>query len=146
MQPASVQVAGLHGVAGIALGGAHTLALRQTDDLLAWGANQNGVLGLGVAVSQDARIPTRVPKLSCSQVRTAPFQWFHASQRYAVMYACSQSCLTYTVESYCLRCQAPASVLEVNSGSCKASRHVHCKSRIVARSFPDGSYSCSCRC
>ena len=51
------------------MGGAHTLALRQTDDVVAWGANQNGVLGMGVGVSQDARVPARVPKLSCSQVR-----------------------------------------------------------------------------
>ena len=63
-----VQVAGVHGVTRLALGGAHTIALRQTDDLLAWGANQNGVLGLGIAVSQDARTPVKVPKLTCSQV------------------------------------------------------------------------------
>lgn len=60
----------MHGVTRLALGGAHTIALRQTDDLLAWGANQNGVLGLGIGVSQDARTPVKVPKLSCSQVHT----------------------------------------------------------------------------
>ncbi len=56
------------------MGGAHTLALRQTDDVVAWGANQNGVLGMGVGVSQDARVPARVPKLSCSQVRCCLWQ------------------------------------------------------------------------
>lgn len=68
--PASllVQVTGLHGVTQLALGGAHTLALRQTDDVVACGANQNGVLGMGIGVSQDSRVPARVPKLSCSQV------------------------------------------------------------------------------
>ena len=63
-----VQVAGVHAVSQLALGGAHTLALRQTDDVLAWGANQNGVLGLGAAASQDARTPVKIPKLQCSQV------------------------------------------------------------------------------
>ena len=63
-----VQVAGVHSVTGLALGGAHTLAVRQTDDLMAWGANQNGVLGLGIATSQDACTPVKVPKLQCSQV------------------------------------------------------------------------------
>ena len=58
----------MHSVTQLALGGAHTLALRQTDDLVAWGANQNGVLGLGIASSQDARTPVKVPKLQCSQV------------------------------------------------------------------------------
>lgn len=62
-------MAGLHGVTDLAMGGAHTLGLRQTDDLVAWGANQNGVLGLGIGVSQDARVATKVPKLSCSQVK-----------------------------------------------------------------------------
>lgn len=65
-------MAGVHGVTGLALGGAHTLALRQTDDLLAWGANQNGVLGLGIGTSQDARTPMKVPKLTCSQVCCKP--------------------------------------------------------------------------
>ncbi len=66
---ALLQVDGLHGATELAMGGAHTLALRQTDDVVAWGANQNGVLGMGIGVSQDAQVPTRVPKLSCSQVR-----------------------------------------------------------------------------
>ncbi|DBB10173.1 TPA: hypothetical protein ACH3X3_001750 [Trebouxia sp. C0006] len=57
----------LHGATQLAMGGAHTLVLRQTDDVVAWGANQSGVLGMGIGVSQDARLPTRVPKLSCSQ-------------------------------------------------------------------------------
>ena len=54
----------------LALGGAHTLALRQTDDVLAWGANQNGVLGLGIGTSQDACTPVTLPKLACCQVWT----------------------------------------------------------------------------
>lgn len=64
-----MQVDRLHGATQLAMGGAHTLVLRQTDDVVAWGANQSGVLGMGIGVSQDARLPTRVPKLSCSQVR-----------------------------------------------------------------------------
>ena len=63
-----VQVPGIHGATQLALGGAHTIALCQTDDLLAWGANQNGVLGLGIGTSQDARTPMKIPKLTCSQV------------------------------------------------------------------------------
>lgn len=73
-------MAGVHGVTGLALGGAHTLAVRQTDDLLAWGANQNGVLGLGIGTSQDARTPMKVPKLACSQVCYIPLMcpWTYA--------------------------------------------------------------------
>ncbi|KAL0052745.1 hypothetical protein WJX82_006934 [Trebouxia sp. C0006] len=66
----------LHGATQLAMGGAHTLVLRQTDDVVAWGANQSGVLGMGIGVSQDARLPTRVPKLSCSQVSTG---WKHSA-------------------------------------------------------------------
>ena len=58
----------MHGVADLAMGGAHTLALRHTDNMMAWGANQNGVLGLGIGVSRDAKEPVNIPKLTCSQV------------------------------------------------------------------------------
>lgn len=75
-----LQVDGLHGAMQLAMGGAHTLALRQTDDVVAWGANQNGVLGMGVGVSQDARVPKRVPKLSCSQVRCCLWQMLAVTQ------------------------------------------------------------------
>jgi hypothetical protein len=44
---ALMQVPGLHGIAQLACGGLHSLALRHSGDVLAWGANQNGVLGLG---------------------------------------------------------------------------------------------------
>ena len=67
-----LQVPGGHGIVELAMGGAHTLALRQTDDMLAWGANENGVLGLGIGTSQDAKMPTRVPKLTCCQVCCIP--------------------------------------------------------------------------
>ena len=58
----------MHGIADLAMGGAHTLALRYTDNVVAWGANQNGVLGLGVGVSRDAKEPVNIPQLTCAQV------------------------------------------------------------------------------
>ena len=63
-----MQVPEVHGIADMAMGGAHTLALRHSENVVAWGANQNGVLGLGVGISKDARLPVTVPKLKCSQV------------------------------------------------------------------------------
>lgn len=87
-------MAGVHGVTSLAMGGAHTIALRQTHDLLAWGANQNGVLGLGIGISQDARTPMKVPKLTCSQV--------HTLTRHAYLLNCT-SCLICPMELHQLQ-------------------------------------------
>ncbi len=65
---APLQVPKLHGIEQLALGGSHSLAVRHTGQLLAWGSNQNGVLGLGRGNSSDAATPTLVPKIFCDQV------------------------------------------------------------------------------
>ena len=58
---------GLHGVRQLALGGTHSLAVLEGGQLLAWGANQNGLLGLGSEAEMNARLPTPVPGVSCEQ-------------------------------------------------------------------------------
>lgn len=64
------QVPALRGVRQLALGGTHSLALLDGGQLMAWGANQNGLLGLGSKKSEmNARSPTLVPGVSCEQVR-----------------------------------------------------------------------------
>lgn len=64
-----VQVPDVHGVADVAMGGAHSLVLCHNGGALAWGTNQNGVLGLGIGISLDAKVPVKVPRLDCNQVQ-----------------------------------------------------------------------------
>lgn len=66
------QVAGLHGVAGLAAGGLHTLAVKHTGEVLAWGANQNGVLGGGRTQQNAIREPMPVPGIMAQQVGLQP--------------------------------------------------------------------------
>ena len=65
---APVQVPRVHGIEQLALGGSHSLAVRHSGELLAWGSNQNGVLGLGRGNNSDAASPTLVPNIFCDQV------------------------------------------------------------------------------
>lgn len=62
------QVEGLHALNGLSCGGLHGLAQQQTGQLLAWGANQNGVLGLGSELIQSQRGPMPLQKTFASQV------------------------------------------------------------------------------
>ena len=58
----------MRGIEQLALGGSHSLAVRHSGELLAWGSNQNGVLGLGRGNNSDAATPTLVPNIFCDQV------------------------------------------------------------------------------
>ena len=62
------QVEGLHALNGLSCGGLHGVAQQQTGQLLAWGANQNGVLGLGSELIQSQRSPMPLQKTFASQV------------------------------------------------------------------------------
>lgn len=76
--PAWLQVPGLRGIAELSCGGLHTLALRHGGQVLAWGANQNGVLGLGGGKlsKQTARRPEPVPGLEAEGVSAG---WKHSA-------------------------------------------------------------------
>lgn len=70
-----VQVEGLHALNGLSCGGLHGLAQQQTGQLLAWGANQNGVLGLGSELIQSQRGPMPLQKTFASQVLILCCRW-----------------------------------------------------------------------
>jgi alpha-tubulin suppressor-like RCC1 family protein len=56
-------------VAGVALGGLHSLAVGTHGEVTAWGASENGATGLsGAGTSGNARTPAAIPKISCRQV------------------------------------------------------------------------------
>lgn len=61
--------------AGVACGYLHTLALEYGGNVQSWGANQNGVLGLGHEKDQQPRRPSRVRGLS--DVRQISAGWKH---------------------------------------------------------------------
>lgn len=42
-------------------GGLHSVAVSGSGQLLSWGANQNGLLGLGAAAEQNVPTPTPIP-------------------------------------------------------------------------------------
>jgi alpha-tubulin suppressor-like RCC1 family protein len=52
-----VEVIGLHGVAAVAGGGRHSLALLQDGTVMAWGENFDGQLGNGSTASSDVPVP-----------------------------------------------------------------------------------------
>ena len=62
------QVEGLAGVRDLALGGLHALAVRAGGRIAAWGANQNGALGLPSGAPADLGQPTLLEDLRCEQV------------------------------------------------------------------------------
>jgi alpha-tubulin suppressor-like RCC1 family protein len=62
------QVPGLTGVAAVAAGGFHSLALKRDGTLLAWGQGGQGQLGTGVL--SDTNTPTRVPGLGGVQIKS----------------------------------------------------------------------------
>ena len=59
---------GLAGVRVLALGGLHALAVRAGGRVAAWGANQNGALGLPSGAPADLGQPTLLEDLRCEQV------------------------------------------------------------------------------
>ena len=69
-RPASepVRVPSLHGVAQLACGGLHTLALTRGGTLYSWGSNEHGSLGLGDIDGPQLRVPSLLPDVSLAQV------------------------------------------------------------------------------
>jgi hypothetical protein len=61
-------------------GGLHSLAIPHSNHILSWGANQNGVLGLGHHGDMNVSTPTLVPDVYASQVRTQAFASVHTHQ------------------------------------------------------------------
>lgn len=64
-----VQVEGLGGVQELALAGSSALALALTGQLLVWGSNDNGVLGLGFDAAPNPAKPVPIKNLYFDQVR-----------------------------------------------------------------------------
>jgi alpha-tubulin suppressor-like RCC1 family protein len=59
-----VQVAELHGMASIAAGGYHTVALQQNGRVWSWGYDSNGALGNGTVSDSGTHLPAQVSSLS----------------------------------------------------------------------------------
>lgn len=79
LRPSTIlQVPDLHGIMQLACGGLHSLALRSSGQALAWGANQNGVLGLGSGkgIKQSSRTPEPLPGFSAEQLAAG---WKHSA-------------------------------------------------------------------
>lgn len=72
-------IPGVQGVAKLSCGGLHTLAARQGagSGVVAWGANQNGELGLGAGVNLDSRHPAAVKGLESAETISAG--WKHSA-------------------------------------------------------------------
>ena len=66
--PEPVRVPGLQGVAQLAGGGLHTLALTRGGTLYSWGSNEHGSLGLGDIEGPQQRVPSLLPDVSLAQV------------------------------------------------------------------------------
>ncbi|KAK9831971.1 hypothetical protein WJX81_004301 [Elliptochloris bilobata] len=69
------EVGGLTGVQSLALGGLHALAVRAGGRVAAWGADQNGALGLPSGAPADLGRPTLLEDLRCEQVAAG---WKHS--------------------------------------------------------------------
>lgn len=66
--PCILQIPALRDVKELALGGTHSMAVLNSGQLLVWGVNQNGLLGLGNKGDMHVRLPTLIKGLSCEQV------------------------------------------------------------------------------
>lgn len=64
----------LQNIRSLALGGLHSLAIPHSNHILSWGANQNGVLGLGHHGDMNVSTPTLVPDVYASQASAG---WKH---------------------------------------------------------------------
>lgn len=64
------------GIRSIACGGAHTVAAQFDGTVLSWGANQNGVLGLGREAPSSAPVPRRLPGVRAERVAAG---WKHSA-------------------------------------------------------------------
>jgi alpha-tubulin suppressor-like RCC1 family protein len=53
-------------------GGLHSIAVSGSGQILTWGANQNGLLGLGSSAQQNVPTPTPVPDVFAAHVRSSP--------------------------------------------------------------------------
>lgn len=51
-------------------GGLHSIAVSGSGQILTWGANQNGLLGLGSSAQQNVPTPTPVPDVFAAHVRS----------------------------------------------------------------------------
>jgi Regulator of chromosome condensation (RCC1) repeat len=54
--------------ASVAPGGLHSIAVSGSGQILTWGANQNGLLGLGSSAQQNVPTPTPVPDVFAAHV------------------------------------------------------------------------------
>lgn len=59
---------GLSSIQELSLNGNHSMGLRRNGNLMVWGANENGVLGLGNEGPLTSREPVQLPNLYFSQV------------------------------------------------------------------------------
>jgi alpha-tubulin suppressor-like RCC1 family protein len=66
--PEPMRVPGLSGVAQLACGGLHTMALTRGGTLYSWGTNEHGALGLGDIEGAQQRVPSLLPDVSLAQV------------------------------------------------------------------------------
>lgn len=57
--------------AGGGAGGLHSLAIPHSNQILSWGANQNGLLGHGSHASTNVAHPTLIPDVYAQSVRPA---------------------------------------------------------------------------
>ncbi|EFN54346.1 hypothetical protein CHLNCDRAFT_24715 [Chlorella variabilis] len=62
--------------AAVACGSLHSLALQYGGHVLAWGTNQNGVLGQGHEKQQQPKRPSKVPGVSAEQIAAG---WKHSA-------------------------------------------------------------------
>lgn len=75
--PKPVHIHGLGSVASAACGGMHTIASLFDGNVFAWGADQNGCLGMGSKGSSGNRRPERVPRLGA--VAQVSAGWKHSA-------------------------------------------------------------------
>lgn len=55
----------------VAPGGLHSVAVSGSGQILTWGANQNGLLGLGSSAQQNVPTPTPVPDVFAAHVSSS---------------------------------------------------------------------------
>uniref|UniRef100_A0A061R106 Ultraviolet-b receptor uvr8-like n=1 Tax=Tetraselmis sp. GSL018 TaxID=582737 RepID=A0A061R106_9CHLO len=69
------EVEGLHDVAEVAFGGLHAVAVKRGGQVLAWGGNEHGCLGIGQA-GRAEREPSLLPKVAAASVSCG---WQHTA-------------------------------------------------------------------
>lgn len=71
-----LQVPGAREVSALSLGGLYGAAVGPGGELMMWGTNESGVLGMGPNSASSLRQPTRVPNFMCEQVASG---WKHCA-------------------------------------------------------------------